>query len=106
MSNTPIRGVASLRFKISLAVLLATSLSAVVQAQVSTTGKITRVVTDASGAVISTATVTVKSPALMADRSVEVRRGAHHSPERRNASASGGTASGSRSTPSCSIARK
>ena len=68
MSNAPIRGVASLRFKISLAVLLATSLSAVVQAQVSTTGKITGVVTDASGAVISTATVTVKSPALMADR--------------------------------------
>jgi len=38
-------------------------------AQVSTTGKITGVVTDPSGATVATATVTVKSPSLMADRS-------------------------------------
>src|SRR5713226_6506982 len=39
-----------------------------VSAQVSTTGKIAGVVTDASGAALATASITVKSPALTADR--------------------------------------
>ena len=60
--------VARLGFRISLALSLAVACSSFLQAQVSTTGKITGVVTDASGASISNASVTVKSPALMADR--------------------------------------
>src|SRR4029077_19960233 len=42
-------------------------------AQVSTTGKVAGVVTDASGAVVAAASVTVKSPALMADRTSPVQ---------------------------------
>lgn len=60
--------VARLGFRISLALSLAVACSSFLQAQVSTTGKIAGVVTDASGASISNASVTVKSPALMADR--------------------------------------
>ena len=53
----------------SLTLLLIIILPVAARAQVSTTGKITGVVTDPSGATVATATVTVKSPSLMADRS-------------------------------------
>jgi len=53
---------------ISLAALFNIFLPGLLRAQVSTTGKITGVVTDPSGAAVSNATVAVKSPALMADR--------------------------------------
>ena len=53
----------------SLTLLLILILPVAARAQVSTTGKITGVVTDPSGATVATATVTVKSPSLMADRS-------------------------------------
>ena len=57
----------------SLSLLFILILPVVAWAQVSTTGKITGVVTDASGSSVTTATVTVKSPSLMADRSVHVQ---------------------------------
>ncbi len=43
------------------------------RAQVATTGKISGVVTDASGAVVAGATVTVKSPALMVPRTTQTQ---------------------------------
>jgi hypothetical protein len=58
---------------ISLAALLSIFLPGVLQAQVSTTGKITGVVTDPTGAAVSNATVAVKGPALMADRTTLVQ---------------------------------
>ena len=60
--------VTRLGFRISLAVWLAVACSSVLQAQVSTTGKIAGVVTDASGASVANASITVKGAALMADR--------------------------------------
>ena len=51
-----------------LLLALAVVLPGLLPAQVSTTGKITGVVTDPSGAAVATATVTVKSAALMAPR--------------------------------------
>ena len=53
---------------IRAAVLAVFCLPALLSAQVSTTGKITGVVTDASGAVVPNATVEVNSPALMVPR--------------------------------------
>ncbi len=60
--------VTRLGFRISLAVWLAVACSSLLQAQVSTTGKIAGVVTDASGASVANASITVKGAALMADR--------------------------------------
>jgi hypothetical protein len=60
--------VTRLGFRISLAVWLAVACSSWLQAQVSTTGKIAGVVTDASGASVANASITVKGAALMADR--------------------------------------
>jgi hypothetical protein len=57
----------SLLSRLGIALFIASSLGSCF-AQVSTTGKITGVVTDTSGAVIPTATVEVKSSALMASR--------------------------------------
>ncbi len=53
---------------ISVAALATFIFCSFVSAQVSTTGKITGIVTDASGAALATASITVKSSALMADR--------------------------------------
>jgi len=58
---------------LTLSLLLSLMFSFAAWAQVSTTGKITGVVTDASGASVASATVTVKGPSLMADRSVHVQ---------------------------------
>src|SRR5437879_12535709 len=56
---------------IRAAVLAVVCLPLLLSAQVSTTGKITGVVTDASGAVVPNATVEVNSPALMVPRSTK-----------------------------------
>src|SRR5215469_14484364 len=53
--------------------LLILILPVIAWAQVSTTGKITGAVTDASGSSLTTATVTVTTPSLMADRSAHVQ---------------------------------
>ena len=55
-------------YRIFLTVLFAVACLSLVQAQVSTTGKIAGVVTDASGASVASASITVKGSALMADR--------------------------------------
>lgn len=54
--------------RVLLLFALAVVLPGLLPAQVSTTGKITGVVTDPSGAAVATATVTVKSAALMSPR--------------------------------------
>jgi len=54
---------------VNLSILAALLVPVGVSAQVSTTGKITGVVTDVSGAAAANATVTVKSDALMSQRS-------------------------------------
>ncbi|HMD38757.1 MAG TPA: carboxypeptidase-like regulatory domain-containing protein, partial [Candidatus Acidoferrum sp.] len=46
-------------------------LSGVVSAQIATTGKITGVATDSSGAVVPNAMVTVKSTALLVPRNID-----------------------------------
>src|SRR5256885_1825153 len=56
--------------RIALAVLCLLTVS---QGQVATTGKITGVVADASGAVLPAATVTVHGPSLMADRGMRTQ---------------------------------
>ena len=48
-------------------------LPGIVLAQVATTGKITGVVTDSSGAAVPTATIAVKSSALMAPRTTHAQ---------------------------------
>ena len=67
MSRIP--GLALSWFRLFAFAVLATLVFCIsLTAQVSTTGKIAGVVTDASGAALATASITVKGPALMADR--------------------------------------
>jgi hypothetical protein len=64
-----IPGLAQSWFRLFAFAVLATLIFCIsLPAQVSTTGKIAGVVTDSSGAAVATASVTVKGPALMADR--------------------------------------
>jgi hypothetical protein len=68
MTRVYLSGTTRVWFRISLTVLFAVACLSLLQAQVSTTGKITGVVTDASGASVANASITVKGSALMAER--------------------------------------
>src|SRR5262245_59033873 len=70
MCRTSFRPLLRIRFALFLS-LTVLAVCALVCAQVSTTGKITGTVTDASGAAVVGATVEVKSTALMQSRSAQ-----------------------------------
>jgi len=72
VSHTRIVSLARFRFG-SAVCALAFSLCGLLPAQVSTTGKITGVVTDATGAALAAATVKVEGNALMAPRSTQTQ---------------------------------
>ena len=69
-----IRGLGQSWFRLlSISLITAVIFCGSLSAQVSITGKIAGVVTDASGAAVANATITVKSPALMADRTSQAQ---------------------------------
>lgn len=59
-----------MKYRILFILVLVGFLPAILSAQVAVTGKITGVVTDPSGSAVPSATVTVKSSALMAPRTI------------------------------------
>src|ERR1700722_11377773 len=59
-----------MRYRILFILVLVSFLPTILSAQVAVTGKITGVVTDPSGSAVPSATITVKSPALMASRTI------------------------------------
>jgi len=69
MSSVRVSGLGRLRFRLFCLALFTLCSIGISRAQVSTTGKITGTVSDASGAAVTNATVTVKGSALMVPRS-------------------------------------